>query len=353
MPVSDKKLPSLSVSPTLQNNKSLSFNDNNSDIKESLLANNIADRYDQDWCNKFSRFGVIDPYTTLTTTKEYVFFTKPDLCLINASKTSANRVVVSPVLESNAFFVDAINRYPDMAMQLQSSCGNVKNPFMTVLSNSIMSTVDIPGISASSIETASTVMGTTISYRGTSFKSDEDVSFNTEFLDTKNLDLYMLFKMYDEYEKLKWEAAITPYDEELAGTSRWKDYILNKILYDQIAVYKFIVAEDGMRIVYWARIVGCYPDSISRDNFSNGTNSDLKTVSIGWKGHFVRDMDPAIIFQFNRIALRNRTGRVEIPLYDTTNHRMQGKWTSCPYIKISTKYEKGLEKRTYYLSWYD
>lgn len=180
--------------PTLGNKTSLasSFTTKSNDVQKLIMSNGIYDRFAMDWYTKFARFGIIDPYNALTTTKEYIFITKPDLCLMDTATNS-----VSTILSNNAFFVDAINRYYPVARQLQSSISSSDGPFMTILSNSITSSLDLPGISADTIDSAANVMGTKISYRGTSYKSDVDFDFNLEFEDTKYLDVYMLFKMFD------------------------------------------------------------------------------------------------------------------------------------------------------------
>lgn len=330
-------------SPTLQNNLSLSFTDNSSDVKKLIMASGIYDRYDMEWYKKFTRFGIIDPYNALTTTKEYIFITKPDLCLMNSNGK------VSNILSNNPFFVDAINRYNPVARQLQSSYSYSDGPFMNILSNSITSSLDLPGISADTIETGGNVMGTRIRYRGTSYKSDEDFDFNLEFEDTKYLDVYMLFKMYDEYEKLKWDGALNFSNAE---SDRWVNYILNKVLHDQVSIYKFVVGEDGYRIVYWARIVGCVPTSIPRDAFGDMNNSDTQKITVGWKGHFVRDMDPIIISQFNLLVSDRASGKAELPLYDIDSHAMDGRWSSTPYIDIRTVTDsKRGSRREYFLRW--
>ena len=334
----------IGTSPTLQNNSSLSFNTDSSDIKKLMMANGIYDRYDMEWYRKFTRFGIIDPYNALTTTKEYIFITKPDLCLMNT-----NTGLISTILANNPFFIDAINRYNPVARQLQSSISFSDGPFMTILSNSITSALDLPGISADSIETASNIMGTKITYRGTSYKSDEEFDFNLEFEDTKYIDVYMLFKMYDEYEKLKWSGAL---DFSRAESDRWLNYILCKVLHDQVSMYKFVVAEDGYRIVYWARIVGCYPTSIPRDAFSDMNNSDVQRLTVGWRGQFVRDMDPIIISQFNQLVSNKVNGREDLPLYDLSAHAMDGRWASTPYVDIRNVADsKRGPRKEYFLRW--
>src|SRR5699024_4748182 len=128
-----------------------------------------------------------------------------------------------------------------------------------LLSNAVTSSLELPGISADYIDTAKNVYQTSISYRGTSFKSDQDFEFSLDFKDSKFLDVYMYFKMYDEYERLKWLGQVSPKLE----------YIKNKILHDQFSIYKFIVAEDGMTLLYFARVTGVYPTSVPREAMSN------------------------------------------------------------------------------------
>lgn len=326
----------------------LQFSTESSDVQQLMLANGIADKFKNNWLIKFSRFGVIDPYNTLTTTKEYIFVTKPDLCIFSPGTSSIN-----PVIQNANVFVDAITngRYVDVAKQLQISAGGSSgNPLMAMLSNSVTSSLDLPGISAEMIETAANIMGTKISYRSTSMKSDEDHDFNLEFEDTKNLDIYMLFKMWDEYEKLKWNGALRFSD--YSGGQRWVNYIVDKVLHDQVSIYKFVVGEDGYRIVYWARITGCVPTSVPRDAFSDMNNSEPQKITVGWKGHFVRDMDPVILAQFNQIVGASFNDNADLPLYNTYTHSMDGTWASKPYIYAQwvtdSKHGRHIE---YYLRW--
>lgn len=329
-------------SPTLKNNASIAFNESTDDVRSLIMANGIYDRFDMDWYSKFSRFGVIDPYNALTTTKEYIFITKPDLCILNNSGS------VSKVLANQAFFVDAVNRYKPIAKQLQSSVSAGDGPFMSVLSNSITSSLDLPGISVDSVESAGNIMGTRISYRGMS-RGNIDFDFNLEFEDTKYLDVYMLFKMYDEYERLKWQGYL---DFTQAESDRWINYIINKVLHDQVTMYKFVVGEDGYRIVYWARITGCYPTSIPRDAFSDMNNSEPQKLTVGWKGHFVRDMDPIIITHFNQLVANKANGKAELPLFNQNSHAMDGRWASTPYIDIKNVSDsKRGTRREYFLRW--
>ena len=216
-------------------------------------------------------------------------------------------------------------------------------------SNALTSTLDLPGISADLIETGANVMGTKINYRSTSMKSDEDFDFSLEFEDTKHLDIYMLFKIWDEYEKLKWNGVL---EFNNTDSQRWVNYIVNKVLHDQVTMYKFIVSEDGSRILYWARITGCIPTSIPRDVFSDmSNNSGSQKLTVGWRGHFVRDMDPIILNHFNLLVKNRASGRADLPLYNTTGHHMDGRWASTPYIEQRSVSNTHGTNWEYFLKW--
>ena len=325
-------------------------------IYSAFYANGSYDRLRMGLYDKFSRIPVIDPYNKITNTKEYIFITKPDLCLL---KTNSD--IINPALGNNTFFTEAVENYLPVVKQLQSSSEPNKTPFMTILSNSLTSSLDLPGISSDSVETSSNVMGTKISYRGTSYKSDDDCDFSLEFEDNKYLDIYMLFKIYDEYERLKWNGSI-----DFSSDNHWKEYIANRVLHDQMTIYKFIVDNDGMRILYWARITGCYPISVPRDSFSDAPSGPLK-YTIQWKGNFIRDMDPIILDQFNYLVkpqVETSMARYKdcvLPIYDQNNHHFNGAWSSTPFITSSTSYttkHRSLNSRSnlgtkteYFLQW--
>lgn len=330
------------TSPILRNKSDISFNTKSSDVKGIMMANGIYDRYDMDWYKKFTRFGIIDPHNALTTTREYVFITKPDLCLMN------NNGSIHTLLKNNPFFNDAILRYNQVARQLQSSISSSDGPFMAMLSNSLTSSLDLPSLNADTIESAGNTMGTRMTYRGTSYKSDENFNFSLEFEDTRHLDIYMLFKMWDEYEKLKWNGALRFNNSD---SQRWVNYVVNKVLHDQVSMYKIVVDQDGSRIVYWARLTGCVPTTVPRDAFGDMSGSDVQKLTINWNSHFVRDMDPVILTHFN-ILVRNRAnGKADLPLYDVNNHHMDGRWSSIPYIEartVTNTHQTGYE---YFLKW--
>ena len=332
------------------------------DIKKSVFNMGIIDREDVDLedptnntliYNKFDRNGCVDPYNGFVGSKEYVFFTRPDLHLFESSisNTLNEELVRLPLFE------DYFYRYPHIFEMLQSSYrgnNNITKPFMTILTNTIASPIPLPGVSARTVDTGANTYGTKIAYRGTSYNSCEDINFSTDFTDNRYLEVFTLFKLFDEYEKQKNLGYITPTKT---------DYIVHKILYDQISIFKIVVAEDGESILYFAKWTGCIPLNVPTESLSDMSNINGNlNISIDWHAAFFEDMNKEILQDFNAVVL-NHVGSSfsddpskDIKLFDPVTKMSNGEWASYPYI-ASIRDDKGLEltrlnrMRRYKLKW--
>ena len=305
----------------------VNFNTNDQ-IRRILNSNMIYNRADIEWYTKFNRFGCIDPYNALNNTKEYIFFTKPDLhiCKYKGSKLNEQ-------LEGNNFFEELYNRYPGVISHLQKSSRLEKNtntlPFMNLLSNSVQNSLDLPEISAEMVEGNKTSFGTNISYRGDGYKADEGHDFTLEFEDTKYLELYHLFKAYEEYERLKRHGLVSP-----PGDGQYTYYHKNMIIHDQFAGFKFIVDDDMETIIYYAILQGVSFKSVPRDAFSDLSEGKLK-YSIGSHAQFVFDMEPWILNLFNDIttnSLDDKNNTNYLNVYDPSRSSIEASWATTPII---------------------
>jgi hypothetical protein len=235
----------------------------------------------------FSKFGYLDPYNRMPNTKEVLFFTRPDLHIVN---TDTNKLVSN--LSGVPFFVDLKLKYPEVLHDLQVSWKrkNNNNPFIVSLHNRVKDTMELPDINSTDIDIPSNTFGNDYEYRGSSEASDDKHSFSLEFEDTKHLDIYMFFRAYEEYERLKRLGRVYPTE----------DYIFRKELHDQIAIYKFVLLDDFSTICHYSKAVGCFPTGVPRSVFnSNDFQSTGLSLSINWKCAFIEDMNPLILSDFN------------------------------------------------------
>ena len=272
----------------------------------------------------------------MSVTKEYLFFTKPDLHILNP-----NTGDIAKCVKSSSFMRDAVARYKPVCKQLEFSCeaGSLNaNPFATLLSNSVINTLQVPSSSEENgNETGANTWGTKITYRGTSYASDQDHTFSLEFEDSKYIEVFMFFKIYDEYCKMKNLGTLAIDYSDTSDDYKWINYTLNKVLHDQFSIYKIIVGEDGSSIIYWGKYTGVYPKDVPRDVFSDIANSiNPLTFSVDFKAQFYRDMDPTILSEFNRLAIGGNFANYEdLPLFDKENFTFDGTWSSMPYIGVT------------------
>lgn len=322
----------------------------NNGLQEVFWANNIFNRQDIEWYSKFNRFGCLDPYNGVGLTKEYIFFTKPDLniCKPGIKKNEISENTLNPDLKSYPFFRELANRYPDVICMLQKSIDDDSTPFMNVLSNSVKNTISIGSINAEEIDTPQTIYGSSIDYRGDGFNSDEKIDFSLEFEDTRYLEIYMLVKAYEEYERLKRIGIVKPPNVDKADVSEagyyYGKYTREKRLHDQFGIYKFILDEDYETILYYAYLCGTMFKSVPRDSFSSLTNEGLR-YSIDFKSAFIEDMTPEILSDFNAIIKASYPGvdqYEDLPVYNTEYDMIDGRWASCPYI-----YQVRQDKKTW------
>ena len=76
---------------------------NDYEITKFIQSQGLYSRSDNDVYEKFNRFGVLDPYNQLGTSREYIFITKPDLHLFEERDPH----VINAELSGIPFFNDA------------------------------------------------------------------------------------------------------------------------------------------------------------------------------------------------------------------------------------------------------
>lgn len=266
---------------------------------------------------KFARYERLDPNNWMGATREFIFFTTPDLQIFKGP-------TLNPSIASNALMVEAFKRYNDVLQSLSySACGR---PFVNLLSNYKRSNVDLPDINtASDYETSKNILGSSLFYRGTSYESDENHEFSVEFEDTKYLEVYMWFRLFDEYERMKHYGLVDFIDD---------NYLNGKIIHDQMAMYKFIVGEDGESIIHYSKFIGVYPKNVPRSTFSDLPADGNVKFTINFKASYVEDMDPNIILDFNEVAKKIPAGDPKLGGFMNEFDGWSGEFMQRPYIAL-------------------
>jgi len=278
----------------------------NWDLSKELRRNNIWDPEDINYHQFRYRFGIADPKGQIGSAREYLFFTKPDIPIFSQNDWSlkVESTQMQPVLERSQYWRELrYNNFPVLT-ELQYNI-DPKNPFNNLLGNTVSSNLDIPSLSGEVIETSNNQYGTNIQYRGSSEASNDNFDFSLEFKDTKALSVYHFFRAYEEFQTLKHTGGGKNLKDDMNSLRICYKYIIQKILYDQYSIYKFLVDEDGETILYYAKLYGVFSKNLPRDAFSNTQFDGGITLNIEFHAAFYDDMNPRILQEFNNVASKN------------------------------------------------
>ena len=326
-------------------------------LRRTFRAAGIYNKEDMRYNDTFYRFRRIDPFYMVEGATEYLFFVKPDLNILTSggelvSSSSSGTGIGgggSSMYESGVasvpYFQELVKAgYKNTVLSdlCYSNSTVDKCPFVRMLSNRKTSNMDIPDIIVDELETAQNMYGTRIFYPKSSLKADEDAEFSIEFEDTQYLEIYNFFKTYDIFRQLKWLGVVSPTITDIS----------NKILYDHMSIYKFLVDTDGETILYYAKATGVYPKSISRSAFSEiQDKGSLKiTVSFKLSGWF-EDLEPNILVDFNNLISHwIGSNATESPIWDDEISAVSGENLKYFYISRAPGYmsdKPGVDSKGY------
>lgn len=302
---------------------------NNTDnlFRSTYHANGLFTHDEIDIFRKSYRFGLIDPYDSIGTCTEYLFFTKPDLNIYpRDNETGRPDRFLAPYLQTQPLWLDLASRYPEVIKCLQSSLRSSEaikpDPFNHLLFNKTQGNMEVPPLSAEMVETPTNMYGVGYTYRGSSEAGNDTYSFSLEFKDTKYLHVYKFFEAYEDYETIKHHGLLPVY----------QPYIVNKRLYDQYAIYKILVGEDGETIVYAGKAYGVKSKSLPRDTFTNTTFDNGISYSIDFEAAFYDDR-PNILYEFNNLAREYYNSLdYQLDIYNTILGQTDGRPGMCAYI---------------------
>ena len=321
------------------NTKTLRDKEFKIDYMSSVMhRNGFFSTGEEDWYNSVNRFGWIDHRNHVHYNREYLFFTKPDLYLMDGSNLQDAQLNYS--LKDVPIFIDAYQNHRDVLGQLQYSINDINGrptPFMFLLTNAVTSKLDLPGITAESQESTSNIYGTSVAYRTHSLKSDNGYDFTLSFNDTISLEIYTLAKIYDEYIRMNKTGQIDILGDHAKDPKSKadvsKDYIINRVIPEQFSIYKFLVADDGETIIYYAKATGCYITDVPRAEFGDPSDGPVK-FSLSFHANFIEDNNPLILTEFNNISLAT-TARGSGETYSDiwTPDGINNEWVVYPCIR--------------------
>lgn len=308
-----------------------------SSLKNVLHNAGIFEPDELETTRKFSMFGFFNPSERLGPTFEYTFFTKPDLFLFNGDLNTDNLTFKTREM------ISAVDTHPEVLRQLQLKL-NPDQPLSALLYNYRVSNMEIPDLEAGDMETATNMWGQKLFYRRSSSPSNVDYNFSMEFKDNKYLDVFTFFKLYDHYEEQKAYGTIP-----MNYSDYYKhNYIYERRLHDQMAVFKFIVGEDGSEIIYYAKAYGVYPKNVPNSVFGDLPEDGNLKFTVNFKANFVEDYNPLILGDFNELSELHKPINEVKGLYNPAGY-VRNDFAYPPFIS----YKVVNNRLRYFLKWRD
>lgn len=241
----------------------------------------------------------------------HVFFTKPD-CNISYN---------DPVVEY------ARNRGSGAIVdQLQQTGTSQGHDFMLYLSNKASSF----SLSDEYIENdiyGKTWGGWKIAIGRNNIDSKSAGEFTITYNDDRNLNVYLLHKIWVEYIAGVYDGRFAPHYK----------YIVNKVIDYASSCYYILTAEDGETIIFWSKYYGVFPTTIPSSQYSWAAGNILEkpTIDINYKFSFKEDYNPMSLLEINNNAKLGESVTYS-PIYEPKLGHSGTTWVGVPFIAPSS-----------------
>lgn len=250
----------------------------------------------------YNRFKVPDTNLAHSKSYTYVFFTRPDLNLLDCSGSGTLKPVDQVFNHTEGAMV--WRRNPDILKLLTDSdrCDDDNN-FNLLLSNQVRS-FDISDEKLATIEAGNSWKKNTIVY-GDTYSGREAGEFSCTFDETQDYSVYSLIKLWITYIDNVSKGAWRP-SYNLPGSGVNLDDINASHVYtktlDYAATVFVIKCGPGEEVLYWTQYFGVIPINTGAGAFSwEHTNSIGETphLNITFRYSCKKDLSPVSLLVFN------------------------------------------------------
>ena len=285
----------------------------------NIITRGINSTYKKN-LNKYNRFKMAMPDDLLSRGFAHVFFTRPDCNILNNKR----KLTTKPSKDPN--FMYAYNHRPGLINNLCQGVGE-KDDFNLFLSNKAQS------FSLSDENITTDTYGTTFRRNGISFgrhsvASKAGGTFDIEYTDNRDLDVFHFHKLWIDYISNVYMGKWTP---------KMK-YVYGRILDYACSVYYILTAEDGETILFWSKYYGVFPVNIpsSAYSWSKGNVITAPNLSIQYQYSYKEDFNPLSMIEFNINSLNGDLESGDLTYLTTYNEntgRLGNTWTGSPFIE--------------------
>ena len=287
--------------------------------------------------NSFNRNKTPYADKELNKTFAYVFFTRPDLHILDRSLNLVDT-------EEQPLDIKYKYLYENNPWCLKSLVkgGNPHHDFLVFLSNEAES-FEVNDVVIKTIEHGETYNGHKVIYGVADQEANAAGEMSIRYVDTVNLDVFKMHTAWVDYINKVSRGIFKPWDE----------YLSNKVLDYACSCYYFLCGADGSTILYWQKLIGVFPVNTGENNFSwdSGTLLAKPEINIKYMYSLRLSMDVFSLHEFNNLSNKSTgmSGNYK-KLYSPEICMTGSTLTHCPYILETTNKS---QQTVYRLMWYD
>lgn len=303
----------------LKHNMDISYSTKN-DVYDGYLADSGKGYFSdlqKKLYNSFNRNKTAFPDKELTKTFAYVFFTRPDLNILERQSGSTNFKLASQ-MDLDKKYSYLWNNNPWCLKSLVSA-GNPYHKFMVLLSNEAQS-FEVGDVVLKTTEHGETYNGNKIIYGKSDQESNAAGEMSIRYIDSVNLDIFKLHVAWVDYINKVSRGIIEPK----------REYMTGKILDYAASCYYILCGPDGSTILYWQKLTGVFPINTGENTFSwdSGTLLAKPQIDIKYMYSFKSSMDPRTLIEFDSLS---STSEKQKKMLDDKGAYIKGKYYEGDY----------------------
>lgn len=304
-------------------------------VNTAMANENILTKIDVDNVrfHNFAKVPILDPWNQADMTRDYVFFTKPDLHIFSDA-----HLTINPALANTDYFPDMIETHPESLKSLQQTYISSSNAYNYLLSNYVSAPIDFPGKSSDTTLGNQNLYGINTFYQDNNRSGEYGYDFSVEFTDTMYHDVYTFFEAYQEYRNLQYEMDLLPVKTE---------YARSRIRYRSFSVYK-ITVDSANRILFYGKHIGVEPINNATDTIDSIASGETPRFTINFKAFHSVVNKPWILEEINRLSTNIRGNVDVLNEYDRDAGVANRTWPRFPLI---TTGEEAGGRKIYLLKW--
>ena len=285
----------------------------------------------------YNRFKTPDINLAHNKSVTYVFFTRPDLNILNYSMNNptANRQTLNHS-ESALIW----RRNPELFKLLTDCdrCGDYNN-FNMLLSNQVTS-FDIKDEEITSVKAGMSWNDYEMLY-GDSYTGRAAGEFSCNFTETSDYSIINLIKLWityiDNVSRGAWSPSYGLYQESGISKESNGSHVYTKTLDYAASAYVFKCGPDGEDVLYWSKYYGVFPMNTSANALSWDITTpigDTPKLNIRFGYSFKKDLSPISLIEFNNIAKITADSAISENSFNVELGHSSRPYVGAPFIQL-------------------